>query len=198
MIDNIYDGCRLFLNNNDYILNNVFIFDWESDLFAITKSEYSIEIEVKISRADFRADFKKKKHEWIESLMNGNAYFQHERRDFGGSNNSCSVGWKDLKQSIPNKFYFACPDGLISPEEVPSYAGLIHCGKNSYDYEVVKKAPILHRNKIDFKDKLLSKYYNTSLNTRQRITDLTYRIKRKPMCMTDVEKELKSILRLLK
>ena len=49
--------------NYEYRLLNSYIFrhDWESDFFAISKSGYAIEVEVKISKSDFKADFKKYK-----------------------------------------------------------------------------------------------------------------------------------------
>jgi len=172
MIDKVYEGGRMFLDNHDYILNNVFMFNWESDLFAISKSGYSVEIEVKISRSDYLADFKKRKHDLFNT--------------------------PDPAVEIPNRFYFACPEGMIKPEEVPSYAGLIWCESRYANYHVAKKAPILHRNKIDFTSRLLSKYYHTSLNTRSRLLQMLYRMNKNPFCEEDVRKEIKSIVRLLK
>lgn len=51
-----------FLSQPKYLLNNLYVFSWESDYLAMTKSGYWYEIEVKISRADFKADFKKKRN----------------------------------------------------------------------------------------------------------------------------------------
>ncbi len=60
--------------DNKYQLLNSYIFGWESDYFGISKSGYIYEIELKISRSDFKADFKKTlkhsilqnaKKEWI-------------------------------------------------------------------------------------------------------------------------------------
>lgn len=52
---------RSFLSSPKYLMNNLFVYDWESDYLAITKSLYAYEIEVKISINDYRNDFKKKK-----------------------------------------------------------------------------------------------------------------------------------------
>lgn len=57
----------------------------------------------------------------------------------------------------PNQLYFACPDGLIKPEEVPGYAGLLYYNNV---IELIKKAPYLHKRKQDMNKILLSKFYN--------------------------------------
>lgn len=195
MIEKMYEGGRLFLENHDYILNNVFMFDWESDLFAISKTGYSVEIEVKVSRSDFFADFKKRKHEYFKRSIEKEKFIITNQKEF---DDICYLDIYKIEERSPNRFYFACPEGMIKPEEVPSYAGLIWCESRYANYHVAKKAPILHRNKIDFNSKLLSKYYHTSLNTRSRINQLLYRMKQNVFCEADIEKELKSIVRLLK
>jgi hypothetical protein len=50
-----------FLSSPKYLLNNLYIYQWESDYLGITKSDYAYEIEVKISVQDFKNDFKNKK-----------------------------------------------------------------------------------------------------------------------------------------
>jgi len=105
---------------------NVYIWHWECDLAYLTNANYVIEYEVKRSRSDFFAEQKKAGKRW--HIENGNG---------------------------PRQFYFACPGGMVQPEEVPDYAGLIYCddkqpktGMYSYwhisDYyaHIVKKAPV--------------------------------------------------------
>ena len=67
----IQKGLRSLFVNNDYHLFNQYIFshEGESDYFSITKSGLLIEVEVKISRSDFFADFKKPKHKYLKVLM---------------------------------------------------------------------------------------------------------------------------------
>jgi hypothetical protein len=58
---------RLFTTHK-YVINNVFVFrdDWESDYFGMTDSGYAYEVEIKISRSDFKKDFTKKdKHKTL-------------------------------------------------------------------------------------------------------------------------------------
>ena len=58
--------------NYEYRLSNSFVYSWESDFFAMSKSGYFVEVEIKISRGDFFRDFDKGKHK----LFNAH----HEKR----------------------------------------------------------------------------------------------------------------------
>lgn len=123
-----------FMSSPKYILNNLYVYSWESDFLVITKSWYAYEIEVKISVSDFKNDFKKsKKHKYISS---GNAKF------------------------VPNYFYYAVPEGMISVDDVPPYAGLIYIkGNRMY---ISKAAPKINNNKMDLKVfgmSLMDKFY---------------------------------------
>lgn len=92
---------------------------FKPDILIITKSRLAIDIEVKISRADFKADFKKEiKHLYLKDKLGRESYF-----------------------------YYAVPKGLVSVEEVPTYAGLIYV--DGEIIEIVKKAPLLSKEKID-------------------------------------------------
>lgn len=61
------------------------------------------------------------------------------------------------KMSCPNQLYFCCPSDLIKPGEIPDYAGLLYCGSS---IELIRKAPYLHKRKVDMNKVLLSKFYN--------------------------------------
>ena len=74
----------------EYLLENTYIFAWESDIFGISKSGYINEIEVKSSRADFQADFKKiKKHQILKcahakkkvALFRNNLHYRANRKN---------------------------------------------------------------------------------------------------------------------
>lgn len=101
---------------------------YESDVLAITSSKLVTEVEVKVSLSDFKADFKKTaKHYRLSKGIDDN-YGAH----------------------IPNRFYFACPSELIHIDMIPPYAGLIYV-KEDGSVEVIKKAPLLHKNKASDK-----------------------------------------------
>ena len=48
-------------NSVRYFMDNLFVFRWESDKLIETKTGYIYEFEIKISKADFKNDFKNKK-----------------------------------------------------------------------------------------------------------------------------------------
>ena len=100
-------------------LKNAYPFKrWETDFYC-NKQGVDYEFEVKISRSDFMADFKKKdKH---KAMI-------------------------EPKGLCPHRFFYVCPKELIGKEEVPQYAGLIYYS-DEYGLSklrVVKRAPRIH------------------------------------------------------
>lgn len=131
----IQAGLRNLMSQPEFFLCNMYVFTWESDVLILTKSHYWYEIEIKVSRADFKNDLKhkSKKH---NTLSDADA------------------------TDKPNYFCYAVPEGLISPEEVPPYAGLIYM--HGSRPEIIKRPQKLHNEKmrtdrIGFT--LLSKFY---------------------------------------
>ena len=53
-------GCYYGVEKGQIVVPNVLLNSYEADFITITKSDYLIEVEIKISISDFRADFKKK------------------------------------------------------------------------------------------------------------------------------------------
>lgn len=96
---------------------------FESDLVRVTKSGIVYEYEIKCSRSDFYADFKKvRKH----------------------------ILLKQAKTKI-NYFYFVCPYGVIPLQDVEAPYGLIYVkGK---ELSLMRKADKLHNNSIDVQTK---------------------------------------------
>ena len=121
--------------NAHYLVNNVYFFGGgygETDLLVVQKSGLIFDVEIKVSRSDFFADFKKvEKH----NILSGNTEALY----------------------LPNKFYYAVPDGLIKPDEVPAYAGLIYI-KGAHATEA-KPALMLHKEKLEFRKRLSDKFY---------------------------------------
>lgn len=108
----------------------------ECDMFSITTALYFHEIEVKVSRADFRADFRKEEKHLV---LAGKA----------AKEILTSIGWKPRELCPPRTFHYACPEGLLSESDVPEYAGLIWVSREErqcdgyvrYRVKIVKKAP---------------------------------------------------------
>ncbi len=134
----IVSSLQLRFINHKYQINNAFIFDWESDFFSVSDSGYVYEVEVKISRSDFKDDFNKvEKHKLLESVN------------------------PDTCRLKPNKFFYAAPKGLLSTAMIPPYAGLIEVTSPNSMAVVAKEAPFLHKEDsfTNLKDILLDKFY---------------------------------------
>lgn len=100
----------------DIIIPNFYHGIYEMDVFKLMHSGYVVEYEIKISKSDFKADFKKgNKHSLMED-----------------------------KKCMCNRFYFVVPEGLININEVPKYAGLIYFTKNEF-FHIIKTAPLIHK-----------------------------------------------------
>lgn len=96
---------------------------YESDILGVTPSMIVTECEVKISMSDFKADFKKtEKHLRLQNPIH------------------------DKHRSTPNRFFYACPKGMIDISLIPTYAGLIYVDERGV-VELIKQAPVLHKNK---------------------------------------------------
>lgn len=69
-----------------------------------------------------------------------------------------NIGYHKLTEiNVPNQLYYAVPAGLIKVNELPPYAGLIEI---SHYAELTKKAPYMHKRKMDLDKILLKKFYN--------------------------------------
>ena len=139
-----------FLTAPLYDVDNLYVFSWESDKLLKTRAGYFYEFEIKISRADYKNDFKNKryKHNILGSCF--------------------SDGHKK-----PNYFYYAVPEGLIDVSEVPEYAGLVYILDDSVlsfsHIRIIKKAPLLHKEKYDDGQLGLGeKFYYNMVNWRNK------------------------------
>lgn len=132
---NILDLQYLSRSACKYLIHNLFVFDWESDYLAITKAGLIHEVEIKISKHDFKNESKNKSAKF--------ALFE--------SRNESTM--------IPDFFYYCVPENLISVEEVPEYAGLLYV--NDYGFLTTpKSAPRLKKEKTELtKLNLIDKFY---------------------------------------
>lgn len=160
-----------------YNVDGLYIFDWESDKLLETRSGYIYEFEIKISKADFKNDFKHKKDKHIilaGEERYGDKYlpryyeFLEENRKRG---NWCEQNFIKSAENNPrylvgghkrpNYFYYVVPTDLIGVDEVPDYAGLIYVDENGR-LVIKKSAPRLHKDKYKDSDLNLGEkfYYN--------------------------------------
>jgi hypothetical protein len=56
-------------DNYEYRLSESYVYSWESDFFAMSKSGYFVEVEIKVSRGDYFRDFEKDKHRVFQALL---------------------------------------------------------------------------------------------------------------------------------
>ena len=160
-----------------YNVDGLYVFDWESDKLFETRSGYIYEFEIKISRADFKNDFKHKKDKHIilaGEERYGDKYlpkyyeFLEENRKYGSwcEENFLKSAANNPRYLVgghkrPNYFYYVVPTDLITVDEVPEYAGLVYVDEKK-TLTIKKKAPQLHKDK--YKDGELNLgekfYYN--------------------------------------
>ncbi len=114
----------MIIPNFYYSLNQ-----YEADLISITQAKFVHECEIKISKSDFKADFKNKK-----------AKHYNMQNDV-----------KNKRKRLPNYFWFVAPENIINVKDIPEYSGLIEIKKSPQDHyycAIIKQAPRLHNHKI--------------------------------------------------
>jgi hypothetical protein len=122
-------GSRFVLAGVNAVVENMSGDLHEMDVASVNDKGFITEVEVKISRSDFKADMKKNS-KW--------KYFT-----------SCDP------RICPNYFYYACPDGLIKKEELPDWAGLFYFYPDEKDPNgpgkvvKVKTAQLRHKTPVD-------------------------------------------------
>lgn len=166
---------RLFSNHDHHFLNKyIFGSDWECDFFSVTNSGYLYEVEVKISKSDFNADFIKFKHKLFEGRNETSvikeAKYRYSKRWKKQVRKAPEKIINPQEVKMPNKFFFACPEGLLTVDDVPEYAGLIYV--NDFSATVIKQAPFIHKRKEDVKELLFSKYHWGYINAVEEIDSL--------------------------
>lgn len=91
----------------DLVLTNHFHSDWEADILIINTEGCSHEIEIKLSKADFKNDFKKQ----YQNQKTKQKFLKHDKISCGDY--PC------------NQFSFLLPQGMIEPDEIPLHCGII-------------------------------------------------------------------------
>ena len=110
----------LFKLRHKYITPNACLYFWESDLISVSPGGYIREYEIKLSKSDYKQDFKKL-----------NKHQNHLKR----------------RTSSLSQFWYAIHGFLLRPDEVPIYAGLLRVCEGNY-VDIIKPAPRLSRQKI--------------------------------------------------
>ena len=171
-------------NTVKYDVDNLYIFGWESDKFIKTRSGLIYEFEVKVSKSDFKNDFKNKKDKHI--ILEGEEKYgdKYLPKYYDCLEENKKRGqWAEMSfrkhadndpyylvggHKRPNYFYYCVPPNMITVDEVPWYAGLVYIDEKGV-ITIAKKAPKLHGDKIDDnKLGLGEKFYFYMDNWRQK------------------------------
>lgn len=176
---------------------NAYIYDNESDYLSISRKNIATEVEIKISRSDFKADFKKPKHSAYKAFLLGSKLYVNNLGESGGMYRAWEKSRNQYRKHdyhfeysgelyenfgrhtyqkpwttsirfspiiLPNRFYYFVPNGLISKEEVPEYAGLMYFFPDENDLVqrafIVKRAPTIHKNEFTMWKPIATKLYN--------------------------------------
>lgn len=137
---------RCIEKQHDPMSHNSFLYSWESDFLSITRTGYVHEYEIKISKSDFKADFKKvEKHQVLQ-----HGYYIRKRTICVRGTASGKMRYPIIEKQIickrPNYFWYVCPPNLILKEDIPAYAGLM------YNTTPIVKAPLLHKTSVTDKE----------------------------------------------
>lgn len=163
----LYD---FYLSSSKYCAQNIYAFKdmGEEDFLMVKNNGYLIACEVKISRSDFKADFKKDiRHQILKDgfFVTDKKIFK-ERLDPNKFNYSYWYPGDKVPRQRPNKFFYCCPENLIKLEEIPKYAGLIYITEYG-TLKKIKEAPFLHKEKIDITEVLCQKFYYAYLELKK-------------------------------
>lgn len=146
---------------------------FECDLFAVTKAEFAVEFEIKISKSDFKADVKKGPSERFKKW----AMYSNNRHDLRSKHERLAAA----DPFGPSRFFYVVPEGMVTVEEIPAWAGLIYANKREAHHEgpiriflrEIKKAPKLHRHYVPAKvtDHARSVFYYRFWNLRRGMSE---------------------------
>lgn len=135
-------------------------FEWglgEIDLVALDRTRRRWDFEIKVTRSDFRADFKKEKHyayrdELTPSVLERIEDYETRMDGIAGivgvPRAKAEADLERLRARRPKHFYYAAPKGIVPKDEVPEYAGLIEVdGDPEHPKQaavrIVRRAPVL-------------------------------------------------------
>ncbi len=118
---------------------------FECDMFAVTKAGYFYEYEIKLTKADLRADLRKRSRPTYRRRENGQRGYErrpgelkHERLVRG---DECG----------PSLFFYVVPKDMVSVNEIPAWAGLAYVELAVVRrgmIEIVKRPPRRHQTKV--------------------------------------------------
>lgn len=149
----------------DLVLTNHFHSDWEADILVVNSAGFSHEFEIKLSRSDFKNDFKKN----YQNTTTKERFLKHDKISCG--------------DYICNQFSFLLPMGMIQPDEIPPHCGIVEFDHNPDNWQtifhVVRKPSVVHHEnfwKLVDKDLMLKilarNFYYKKLEAKGKFEEL--------------------------
>jgi hypothetical protein len=155
---------------------------WEADLASVSKTGMLYEFEIKTSRSDFLADFKKSMRTYVAGEAGRNKHDAMERKLHGSD--MPRTEW-EIRRNMPprqywtpNYFYFITPEGLLNADDLPPYAGLLEF-KDGYASNAViaRKPQRLHKAAVGEDAKVQKMFLHKLTNTvAYRLTGVNYKV----------------------
>lgn len=103
----------------DLVLTNHFHSDWEADILVVNESGCSHEFEIKLSKSDFKNDFKKH----YQNAKTKEKFLKHDKISCG--------------DYLCNQFSFLLPMGMVDHEKIPEHCGIIEFDHNPDNWTTV-------------------------------------------------------------
>jgi len=134
---------RRFQTRYQLMVPNAVWYDNELDLACFRMSGFLDEFEIKMSRSDFKADFKKTSR-YMEKGSDAPTW-----KKKGGLKHDLLISG----DAIANHFYFVLRDGIASAEEIPEEYGVIWIRDGGW-LQVEREATRLHSRKLTLETQL--------------------------------------------
>ena len=158
--------CQYVTGNHILAVPNSGVLGWEADLITVTKAMIMSEFEIKITKADLKADLKKSKHEHIKNYISGIREKRHSHftqltvNIYPPANYFWYVVPNKMLGEYQHSFESAYRKNYYSTEEIaeksgitlPEYAGLMEVEDNII--WIIKKPARLHKEHLTPKQQI--------------------------------------------
>lgn len=146
-------------STTEIVVPNYYLGSFECDVLKVSKAGHTYEYEIKVSKADFKKDFEKKRR---INYLTKETKTKHDIL---------------LEGSRVNRFYYVVPEGLIKPDSVPSGLGLIYATAFEYHGTVMVKFNIVKMAKLLKKDSCSTEMYkNLAVNLSIKLYNAKIRL----------------------
>ena len=170
----IQQRLNYFFASYKYKADGLYVFSWESDKLIWTKSGYIYEFEIKISRSDFKNDFKhkKEKHIVLASTIDRDKAKEIQMSLFEQKEQENRHWSREMLESR-----YGDIDAMVKGKRMPNYFYIdseYRYVKQSY--RIVKEAPQLHKTKYtDAELNLGEKFYYNWQTAMRNLHDVAKR-----------------------